>query len=94
MLAYRQLNSLASNYKTEKKKLCHQVKETADNLPLFQIGLSVQCGSFYVAQAVRIAGAEQQNVGRQDFITSQPDEVSHPRLLPVLLHIAPLRSAK
>lgn len=62
----------------EKNQLCHQVKETADNLPLLQIRLSVQRGRLYVAQAVRIAGAEQQNVGRQDLVTSQPDEVSHP----------------
>lgn len=70
-----------------------QFKEAADDLPLLEVGLSIQCGGLNVAQAVRVTGAQQQNISREDLVTSQLDEVSHPHLLPVLLHIAPLCSA-
>lgn len=72
----------------------HQVKEAADDLPLLEVGLPVQRGGLDVAQAVGVTGAQQQNVGREDLVTSEPDEVSHPHLLPVLLHIASIRSAR
>lgn len=72
----------------------HQVKEAADDLPLLEVGLSVQCGGLDVAQTVRVTGAQQQNISREDLVTSQPDEVSHPHLLPVLLHIASFHSAR
>lgn len=72
----------------------HQVKEAADDLPLLQVGLSVQRGRLDVAQPVGVTGAQQQNVGREDLVTPEPDEVSHPHLLPVLLHIASIRSAR
>lgn len=74
--------------------MSHQVVEAADDLPLLEVGLSIQCGRLDVAEAVRVTGAQQQHVGREDLVTSQPDEVSHPNLLPVLLHIASLRSAR
>lgn len=77
-----------------KERPPHQVKEAADNLPLLEVGLSVQCGGLDVAQAVGVTGAQQQNVGGEDLVTSQPDEVSHPHLLPILLHIASIRSAR
>lgn len=77
-----------------KERPPHQVKEAADDLPLLEVGLSVQCGGLDVAQAVGVTGAQQQNVGGEDLVTSQPDEVSHPHLLPVPLHIPSLRSAR
>lgn len=77
-----------------KQRLSHQVKEAADDLPLLEVGLSVQRGGLDVAQAVGVTGAQQQDVGGQDLVASQPDEVSHPHLLPVLLHIASFRSAR
>lgn len=70
--------------------LPHQVNEASDHVPLLQVGLAVQRGRLDVAQAVRIAGAEQQHVGRHDLVAAQPDEVSHADLLPVLLQVAPL----
>lgn len=70
----------------------HQVVEAADHLPLLQVGLSIQRGGLDVAQAVGVAGAQQQHVGGEELVASQPDEVSHPHLLPVLLHIASLCS--
>lgn len=75
-------------------RLSHQVKEAADDLPLFEVGLSIQCGGLNVAQTVWVTGAQQQDVSGEDLITSQPDEVSHPHLFPVLLHIASLHSVK
>lgn len=77
-----------------KQRPPHQVKEAADDLPLLEVGLSVQGGGLDVAQAVGVTGAQQQNVGGEDLVTSQTDEVSHPHLLPVLLHIASFRSAR
>lgn len=77
-----------------KEQPSHQVEEAADDLPLLEVGLSVQCGGLDVAQPVGVTGAQQQDVGGEDLVTSQPDEVSHPHLLPVLLHIASLRSAR
>lgn len=71
----------------------HQVVEAADHLPLLEVGLSVQRGGLDVAQAVGVAGAQQQHVSGEDLVTSQPDEVSHPHLLPVFLHIASLCSS-
>ena len=78
---------------TGKEQLPHQVVEAADNLSLLEVGLPVQCGRLDVAQPVGVAGAQQQDVGGEDLVASQPDEVSHPHLLPVLLHIASLHSA-
>lgn len=69
----------------------HQVEEAADHLPLLQVGLPVQRGRLDVTQAVRVAGAQQQDVSGQNLVTSQPDEVSHPHLLPELLHVASVR---
>lgn len=71
----------------------HQVIEAADNLPLLEVGLAVQCGRFDVAQAVWVTGAQQQHVGRKDLIAPQPDKVSHVHLFPVYLHVPPLCSA-
>lgn len=88
---------IPNNDKTEtksKKRPSHQIKEAADNLPLLEVGLSVQSRGLDVAQAVGVTGAQQQNVGREDLVTSQPNEVPHPHLLPVLLHIASIRSAR
>lgn len=65
----------------------HQVDEAAYHLPLFKVGLSIQCGRLNVTQAVRVTGAQQQNVCRQDLIAAQTDEVSDSNLLPVFLHI-------
>lgn len=77
-----------------KQRSSHQVEEAADDLPLLEVGLSVQCGGLDVTQAVGVTGAQQQHVSREDLVTSQPDEVSHPHLLPVLLHIASLGSVR
>lgn len=65
----------------------HQVDEAAHHLPLFKVGLSIQRGRLDVTQAVRVTGAEQQNVSRQNLIATQTDEISNPNLLPVFLHI-------
>lgn len=80
--------------KKSKERPSHQIKEAADDLPLLEVGLSVQRGGLDVAQTVGVTGAQEQNIGREDLVTSQPNEVSHPHLLPVLLHIASIRSAR
>lgn len=70
----------------------HRVADSRHSCPLLQVGLSIQGGGLDVAQAVGVAGAQQQHVSGEDLVASQPDEVSHPHLLPVLLHIASLCS--
>ena len=72
----------------------HQVEEAADHLSLLQVGLPVQRGGLNVTQAVWVAGAEQENVSRQDLVAAQPDEVPDPDLLPEALQVALLRSAR